>query len=431
MRFDENEPIDETCVTLPTYLHCVLVHGTFSRNAGWTHSASPLSIGLRSLNAGKICLHRFEWSGDNTHEARCDATSNLSCFLKDMAARFPEAKFLLIGHSHGGNIACAAASSLSPSQRAGVVTLATPFFHVDRRSLVPMASIPVLLWLTTSMIVIAHVGAWVSEVFARLNHWVYGWWAESLANHWLYQAYAIVIAVVSLLFFIALALWVASLALDSFQTDLRNRQNLHLSKWAPLHPSQTPTLCLSVKLDEALWGLRWLNWIPEHLHFLAEYILRYLAISLSLLALGFGIFRVLDYLEKSSIPILAQTAALQALTGIALAMSAATAAVFSVCLMNILATTVFLWLTYGLGSIFHHFFVKITIHRVPHIENREIVFRENLEIPLRQLFDDKLDLFHSRLCSDPRTIEKISLWLQLLADNNRAAPTLLASSDPP
>jgi hypothetical protein len=47
----------------------------------------------------------FQWSGDNTHEAREEGARELCTLLRKMRSADPEARLHLIAHSHGGNVA--------------------------------------------------------------------------------------------------------------------------------------------------------------------------------------------------------------------------------------------------------------------------------------------------------------------------------------
>lgn len=46
----------------------------------------------------------FEWSGDNTHEAREEGAKKLCELLGRMRRADPQARIHLIAHSHGGNV---------------------------------------------------------------------------------------------------------------------------------------------------------------------------------------------------------------------------------------------------------------------------------------------------------------------------------------
>ena len=116
-------------------LRCILVHGTAARDAPWVQFESALSQSLMTLDPGGVRLYKFLWSGANAQVDRLSAADWLAEKLAMQAAADPEAKFLLIGHSHGGNICSNAIKGVPSPQRVGVVCLATPFLNARARSL--------------------------------------------------------------------------------------------------------------------------------------------------------------------------------------------------------------------------------------------------------------------------------------------------------
>jgi len=72
-------------------------------------------------------------SGRNSHGARIGASKALQSHLWRRVRRYPDAKHLIIGHSHGGLIALYALRDEQLREKiAGVVCLSTPFLHVRR-----------------------------------------------------------------------------------------------------------------------------------------------------------------------------------------------------------------------------------------------------------------------------------------------------------
>jgi hypothetical protein len=119
-----------------------LVHGTrllrFARRASWTKASSPLSQALKQAHFEP---RPFRWSGRNSHYARLHAGHELSEQLLDQARQHPGAQQIVIGHSHGGNVALYAVrelQSLDNHEWVRVITLATPFIHVRKRRLPPL-----------------------------------------------------------------------------------------------------------------------------------------------------------------------------------------------------------------------------------------------------------------------------------------------------
>jgi hypothetical protein len=129
----------QTCVI-------TLVHGTWGRGffpkdykpGGWPRKRIPpwfheesnfhkrLTIELR--NGGvEVRTKAFSWSGSNSVRHRASAAEELS---KLLASDPPEARSIVIAHSHGGNVALKAISKLgSRAASIHLITLATPFLR--------------------------------------------------------------------------------------------------------------------------------------------------------------------------------------------------------------------------------------------------------------------------------------------------------------
>jgi len=116
-------------------VHVVLVHGTFARDAPWTHPASALCQSVRSELAGHtVRFHSPQWTGANSHSDRVKAGSELGRFVLDLLQVHPAPCFL-IGHSHGGTVISQALRQ-SPELAEvidGSVFLSTPFIQVRRK----------------------------------------------------------------------------------------------------------------------------------------------------------------------------------------------------------------------------------------------------------------------------------------------------------
>jgi lipase (class 3) len=141
------------------------VHGTWATKktegkAGtstpWYHETSVFAHRLKGRFAeqGTICLLRhFEWSGENSILARYRASRRLSEQVKTMEKRYPGSRHLLIGHSHGGNVALMAATRL-PRQGVNpqVVTMSTPFILLRETSYLDKNKITAILFLTMTLL---------------------------------------------------------------------------------------------------------------------------------------------------------------------------------------------------------------------------------------------------------------------------------------
>ncbi len=108
-----------------------LVHGTYAQGAEWIR-AGPLCKKLAMRGAKTL---PFEWTGENSIQARVLAGRKLAAHLKTIEAFNPNAKQIIVAHSHGGNIALYAANAMGKNHNLfGIVTLATPFLQAGVRS---------------------------------------------------------------------------------------------------------------------------------------------------------------------------------------------------------------------------------------------------------------------------------------------------------
>lgn len=108
-----------------------LVHGTFDpRKPGVPHWADPDGIFAAGVRArlpenirNRVRFAPFDWSGENSFEARESAAAGLTEIIDrpDGRPRF------LIGHSHGGTVIADALVAAGAPDVVGVMTLATPF----------------------------------------------------------------------------------------------------------------------------------------------------------------------------------------------------------------------------------------------------------------------------------------------------------------
>lgn len=100
----------------------ILIHGTWGRRSRWTERRSSIYAGLQ--REFKVPVERFEWSGHNSHRGRIKAATRLAQRLKD----YDRQRVVLVAHSHGGNVAIAAARLVAESAvDVKVITLGTPF----------------------------------------------------------------------------------------------------------------------------------------------------------------------------------------------------------------------------------------------------------------------------------------------------------------
>lgn len=126
-----------------------LVHGTWGRSfipqpsrpgkEYWFEAGSSfrkdLDRQLSDRGLGPVEFETIEWSGSNSLTERSKAAARLARQLVAQHARAPQARLLVIGHSHGGNVALDVANHiLMKDLPVSVVTLATPFLEVTAPS---------------------------------------------------------------------------------------------------------------------------------------------------------------------------------------------------------------------------------------------------------------------------------------------------------
>jgi pimeloyl-ACP methyl ester carboxylesterase len=121
----------------------IAVHGTFAPNADWTKPEAPLCRTLDAAlhgNSAPLICHRIEWSGANQVAARLAAITQLRARVQAVLSANPQRQLILVGHSHGGNIAIKVAQEFMAHKNLRLVTLATPFLIAQPRPLGQMFS---------------------------------------------------------------------------------------------------------------------------------------------------------------------------------------------------------------------------------------------------------------------------------------------------
>lgn len=112
----------------------VFVHGTFARGAEWTKSDGLISNALREAFGPEARTVEFNWSGHNWHSERILASKQLGQYLHSLIRQEPDVKFVLLGHSHGGNVCRYVLSDRNLQEHClGLVALGTPFLEVEPR----------------------------------------------------------------------------------------------------------------------------------------------------------------------------------------------------------------------------------------------------------------------------------------------------------
>ena len=110
----------------------LLIHGTFTRNAGWCRDGSIFRSRLQHELGNNTNIEAFNWSGWNFGTSRLRAAELLTDRVREIAD--PRRQLFIIAHSHGGNVVrYAMRDPPFLSQIRGVITLGTPFLRLDAR----------------------------------------------------------------------------------------------------------------------------------------------------------------------------------------------------------------------------------------------------------------------------------------------------------
>lgn len=141
-------------------------------------------------DADHVRFERVLWSGSNTFDARLEGAARLMRHLREARERFPDAKHVVVAHSHGGTVAAMALAretDRGTPVAEGLLTLGTPFVRLVMRQqrsrpsllavliggtlpvfslcIAPILSVSLLLrgetwrWLALALVVSAVIGA--------------------------------------------------------------------------------------------------------------------------------------------------------------------------------------------------------------------------------------------------------------------------------
>ena len=123
-----------------------LVHGTWGRGIfpgliprltsrpRWFEKNSAFRVQLENLltaDGTELITQEFHWSGSNSIQARQVAATALAEKIIKAKTEFPNHTHVIIGHSHGGNVATAAlATTGEDAAEWHLISLATPFLSI-------------------------------------------------------------------------------------------------------------------------------------------------------------------------------------------------------------------------------------------------------------------------------------------------------------
>jgi pimeloyl-ACP methyl ester carboxylesterase len=161
-----------------------LVHGTYAKHAAWVRGGSRFCERLLQDLGPEVSVQAFMWSGRNSIRARDEAASRLRELLQESLARFRKVPHIVIGHSHGGNVALRALACADlASVRA--VCLSTPIIHlIPRREL---ATSKAFVWLMSVLPVAVTLAVFLAlgHVFENLQP---RWLFSNVAGSWIFLA---------------------------------------------------------------------------------------------------------------------------------------------------------------------------------------------------------------------------------------------------
>jgi pimeloyl-ACP methyl ester carboxylesterase len=120
-----------------------LVHGTWAPKAAWLREDSLLCRSVLAAFPDQVLRFvPFRWSGHNSVSARFRGAQALAAKLGDMRQEWPEARHVLIGHSHGGFVALSALRGATQDERIrGAACLSTPFLLARVRPMSRLAQV--------------------------------------------------------------------------------------------------------------------------------------------------------------------------------------------------------------------------------------------------------------------------------------------------
>ena len=151
-------------------IRVITVHGTFDPGALWDNPDSTFVHGLSERLGAAGCaldLYNYEWSGENSHEARREAAEGLADRVEEDLESREFREVFVIGHSHGGTIARLAMNLMQGDRRpSGVFTFGSPFVRFRPRPV--RGTMRALQWFSVALGVLVAIllGFAIKDAFA-------------------------------------------------------------------------------------------------------------------------------------------------------------------------------------------------------------------------------------------------------------------------
>jgi hypothetical protein len=138
-----NSHFEGSCAGVCTITTCgdpmdyvfTLLHGTHARHARWVQPDSMLCQQLaREVSPAQTAFRKFDWSGANSPFGRRRAALQLQEYLSEGLSKYPDARHIIIAHSHGGNVAAMSLEDDALRRKIfALVCLSTPFLVARHR----------------------------------------------------------------------------------------------------------------------------------------------------------------------------------------------------------------------------------------------------------------------------------------------------------
>lgn len=217
--------------------------------AKWTQSDSAFCQELASRLNHDVRFEPYSWQGTNSNLARLNAGHGLAETMRNRIRKYPSSKHLIVAHSHGGNVALYALGWLSEAERGsitGLVTLATPFIHVQKRDVDQVrSSLSTCTW-----------GGVIAWLLVALVLFLFNAYVEPLGT---FSSRVLILAVVIAVLGLATLLILARYRISAW----RQAANYCEQQIAAIAPPNISVLCIRANRDEASIWVRAVEWVGD------------------------------------------------------------------------------------------------------------------------------------------------------------------------